>query len=686
MSPTPKPTDSLDQLKELILGDELRELLVLSERLKELDEDSVDRLARDLAAALHRRREMGDQSYDELVAAIQPGLESAIQRSVTEDKSTLSKALFPIMGPAIRNYVVDLFRGMVEEFNETVRNTTSAERIKWRFQAKLAGKSYSEFVILKTRSFFTEEVYLMERGTGLLLLHAARNSEEEASGEADLVSGMFTAIRSFVKDSFARGEASEGDGSELDSFTFGEREVLIEVGPSMIVAAVTFGVPPASAKDELKSILEDLHGELGDRLRTYSGEMEQLEIGRPTLRRALLESRETESADERGTGMWRAWLAFGVIVLSAAAISFFGMREQGKWDGFVEALRSELGVAVTAVENDGWWRHRTVRGVRDPLATNPAMIAEQHGIAPEKTTFAFEFIESMEPPFTSRRKTQREEEQKKILAPLRDDLENSASTASVTGVQQNIDKSNAELKEVITALRSEIDNSASIASVTGVQQKIDKSNAELKEVIIALRSEIKAQRERERRVLEGLIRSQFAGFGGLTIEFDDASETARFAGDLAAQDYQEVSDRITPLAELIKVDTSELRDDSSARLARVLKQIEGIQILYLSGTLDEGDQQRMEALEKLTLELDKLALLLNRVYRFEVLAHPLIGPNRAGNRIVEARRAEQVRGQLTALGIAEDRITTRLSENFARGGEGVSVMVKKLGKDTESND
>ncbi len=648
MSLKPKSTDRLSELKELMLGDELREILELRGRLDEQDEASIDRIARDLAAALRRRREMGDQSFDELVAAIQQSTESAIQRSVSEDKSTLSKALFPIMGPAIRNYVVDLFRGMVEEFNETIRDTTSVERIKWRFQAKLAGKSYSEFVMLKTRNFFTEEVYLMERDTGLLLLHAARNETDEASGEADLVSGMFTAIRSFVKDSFAGDEPGNDESSELDSFTFGEREVLIEVGPAMVIAAVANGVPPASAKEELQRILEELHSELGDRLRNFSGDMAELEGSRPTLRRALLESRSPGSEEAGGSGMWRAWVALGVIAIVAAFICFFGMRDQGKWNDFVKALRSEPGVAITAVENDGWWRHRTVRGLRDPLSIDPAAVAEKHEIDPGKVTFAFDLMASLDPAFSAQREATVKAGQEKIL-------------------------------QLLEELRNDLDKSASTSAIAAMQKSVEGSVSKLDEGIAGLQSAIEAQAQKDQQIVQALIQSQFAGFAGLKIEFE--GETVKFSGDLESEDFLTLIDRIAPLEGLIKVDASKLTDNSSARLAKILAQIEEIRISYQSGTLDEGDQERMEVLEARMEELDELAKKLNRTYRFDVLAHPLIGPNRAANRTVEARRAEQVREKLVALGISGDRIKTRLSEDFTRGGEGVSVVATEIGEE-----
>ncbi|MCB1063273.1 MAG: hypothetical protein KDN20_10175 [Verrucomicrobiae bacterium] len=642
MSVEPKSSDTLSQLKELMMGDERRELDDLRARLENLDEESVDRLALDLAPALRRRREMGEAEFDELVAALQAGTESAIQRSVSQDKAKLSKALFPIMGPAIRNYVMDLFRGMVEELNETIRNTTSAERLKWRAQARMAGKSYSEYVLLKTRSFRVEEVYLMQRDTGLLLLHAARNPEEEADGEADLVSGMFTAIRSFVRDSFASEDAGDDDASELDSFSFGEREVIIEAGPSMVIAAVAHGVPPASARDELKGILEDLHAEMADRLDHFSGDMTLLESSRPTLRRALIENRTTAEETEKGGGLWRAWLALGIIGAVAAVIAFFGMREQSRWNRFEAAVRSEPGVAVTSVENDGWWRHRTMRGLRDPLAVDPASRLAEFGIDAEKASFDFAPMVSMAPEFVAMREAKEVEGQKQILAALgalRSDLGKTLTPDDLVTLGGQID-------ENLNALRSET-------------QAAETRRAQMEAESLKMR--------------EAMILSQFGAIDGLEISFSEDGSEARFSGALEAEDFEKVQAQVKPLAALMKVDTSGLNDDSGARMTQLLSEIGAVSVLFQDGSLNQDDNDRVVEMVGMLRQLDSLAAKVGRRFRFEVVAHPLIGANREANRVVEKNRAEQIRDRLLEAGFAEDRISMSLSEDPNRAGDGVSL-------------
>ena len=88
----------------------------------------------------------------------------------------------------------------------------------------MSGVPFSEYVALKTANFQVEELYLMEKGSGLLIQHLAADPDHETLKDPDLMSGMLTAIRSFTRDVF--GEDLDGDGEtdddqELNRFSFG---------------------------------------------------------------------------------------------------------------------------------------------------------------------------------------------------------------------------------------------------------------------------------------------------------------------------------------------------------------------------------------------------------------------------------------------------------------------------------
>jgi hypothetical protein len=652
--PSQTPT-RFDDLRQLLVGEEQQELARLQERLQKSEEtlatlkeqlvkqetsfgkeieaeksrirlleaaldehegNAIARLAKDLAPALHHKEKQGPEASDELATAMEASTIAAIQKSSRQDKQPLTEALFPIMGPAIRNYVVDLFRGMAEELNQSIQNATSVERLRWRAQAKMAGKPYSEYVLLKTRSFAIEEVYLIQGGTGLLLLHAAKNPANEASDEADLVSGMFTAIRSFVKDSFSSDDP-EGDQNEeeLGRFTFGDREVLIEVGPSLVLAAVARGVPSSDARDNLKDILEQLHETLQPVLVDFSGDTTEAEGARPLLRQALIEQKP-ESSENEPEGLWRAWLALAIVGLIAATLTTLTVLEQARWNSFESALRKEAGVSISAIEKSGLIPRREVYGVRDPLAVEPAELAQEHEVNLRRTTFQFQLVQSLEEPF----RTLRDEEQKLALR----------------------DKEGELLKKI-----------------EELKTKLEKSE--------------QTQRTQIRRSTHSLIQSLFSDIPGLAIEVKEGA--IRLGGQLSPSDLALVQSRIIPLQSFLTVDISGLSPDSAARLAEISKQIAGMSLTFEKGILDSRQESSLDQLAELLLDYQEIANQMEHDFKIEVLAHPLIGENRAANRLIEKERSLSVTRALTDKGLALDLLRPRLSEDLTKAGSGVSVII-----------
>ena len=71
-----------------------------------------------------------------------------------------------------------------------------------------------------------------------------------------MVSGMLTAIRDFVQDSFKVGE-DEG----LQTLKVGDLSVWIEQGPHALLAVVVRGAAPPSLRTALQQALEAVHAQ-----------------------------------------------------------------------------------------------------------------------------------------------------------------------------------------------------------------------------------------------------------------------------------------------------------------------------------------------------------------------------------------------------------------------------------------
>ena len=157
--------DDIRALRALIVGPEQRSLAAIRARL-----DDKEGRAEDLAEVLPRVLLQHAQD-PHFTTALTPPIEKAITTSVQRNPKPLADALFPVMGPAIRKAVSAALAGMVESLNRTLEHAVSRRSLQWRIEARRTGKSFAEIVLLKTLLFRVEQVFLIDRKSGLLLAH-----------------------------------------------------------------------------------------------------------------------------------------------------------------------------------------------------------------------------------------------------------------------------------------------------------------------------------------------------------------------------------------------------------------------------------------------------------------------------------------------------------------------------------
>jgi OOP family OmpA-OmpF porin len=343
----------LTSLRALIVGPEQRRLAAIQERLD-------DRLARaeDLAEVLPQV--LQQHAHDpHLARALTPPLEKAITASVQRNPKPLADALFPVMGPAIRKAVSAGLAGMVESLNRTLEHSLSWKSLQWRLEARRTGRSFGEVVLLKTLVYRVEQVFLIDRKSGLLLQHVHTAGEDVQ--DADMVSGMLTAIRDFAQDSFKVGEH---DG--LEALKVGDLSVWIEAGPHAVIAAVIRGSAPREFRQTLTEAVETIHLQFADLLETFNGDAAPFADARPALETCLGQQYRAEERRPRTRG---AWVLLGATVLLLFVGLGFWYRLHARWAAYLDLLRAQPGLVIVEATRQGG--RFVVSGLRDPLARDP---------------------------------------------------------------------------------------------------------------------------------------------------------------------------------------------------------------------------------------------------------------------------------------------------------------------------
>ncbi len=355
--------DAVTELRSLIVGPEQAEIKRLARKIEERKF-----LAEDAANVITEAVELRQGRDDSLSDVLAPTVESTLYKSVSRDPQTLADALFPIFGPAIRRAVASAMRGAVQNMNQTMDSLITAKGLRWRMEAWRTGRSYGDIVLKHSLLYQIEQVFLIQRETGLVIGHVS--IDESITRDADLISSMLTAIGSFVHDSF-----EVRDEEQLETVEVGDVSVWIEPGPYAFLACVIRGTPPSDVRDVMQDALAEIHLTHGPDLSTMQEETSDSFIGRKLESCLMAEFHDSD----RPVLSPATIVVIAILLLLVSAWAFVRLRDNGRWADYVDVLRSQQGLVVLDEgRDDGKF---FVKGLRDPLAADPAAFVAGSGIS-----------------------------------------------------------------------------------------------------------------------------------------------------------------------------------------------------------------------------------------------------------------------------------------------------------------
>ena len=358
-------SEDLSELRSLLLAPEQTQLDRLQERL----DDPVRRtheVSRLLPGALTLIKD--DPS---LTATLTPHVEQAFFTSLRRSPQAIVDAIAPIMGPAIRQAIRQALQSLTQSLNQTVEHSFSLKGLRWRIEAWTTGRPFAEVVLLHTLRYRVEQAFLIHRDTGLLLQHVA--TETAIVRDQEMVSGMLTAIRNFVHDSF--GGQRERD---LSSFQVGEFTVWIQQGTNALLAVVIRGTAPETFHDFLQDTLDRIHLTQADALVSFNGDASAFASTQPNLE-ACLQSQYEAPAQKPSPVL----VVIGLLLLLGLLLWGWGSYRDGqRWDSLVDRLKSEPGLVLTTAQDHGG--RYELSGLRDPLATDPTSLIATSGLQADR--------------------------------------------------------------------------------------------------------------------------------------------------------------------------------------------------------------------------------------------------------------------------------------------------------------
>lgn len=252
-------SDKLKALKELLFEEERKQQHTLSEKIVELDQEiakerenltekivELDREVHDPENFKNQVTPIVDDKINDFVAEIPqrlgPTITETLKIQIRESRDEVVEALYPIMGRMIKKYVQREIQVLAEAIDRKMAQAFSLEGWIRRIKSWFGGVSEKEMMLQELAEPRIEEIFLIQKDSGILMGSYSR----QKTMDQDMISGMLTAIKSFVEDAFQAGR------QDLELIEYDLYKIHIQNFHGFYVAVVLSGSMTSSFRSELE--------------------------------------------------------------------------------------------------------------------------------------------------------------------------------------------------------------------------------------------------------------------------------------------------------------------------------------------------------------------------------------------------------------------------------------------------
>jgi outer membrane protein OmpA-like peptidoglycan-associated protein len=378
----PEPSArELEELRELLVGQEIEELANVQARLS----DPAKR-AQDLAQVLPDA--IKSAKAKNLRDALEPVVEKSFRSAIRKNPGEVVEAIYPIIGPSIRASIGKAIRDFAESLNQIVEKSVSIRAIRWRIESLITGKPFSEILLSRSLLYTVEQVFLIHRSSGVLLQNMA--AQDSVVKDADMISGMLTAIRDFVSDSFVGGQ-------DLETVDVGSYKLWLTYGTKVLLVGAVSGTAPVELKQVFRKALDGIEETLRPEIEGFKqGDTSVFEPAQFFLKQCLLG--QSAPGKRKKARLWPYVLGLAAII---AVLLGYQYRQRAKWDRCFAELKQQEGIVITGIERHG--SSYVISGLKDPAAPNPSGFVRARGLDPAKATFSLKPYYSINTNFARQR-------------------------------------------------------------------------------------------------------------------------------------------------------------------------------------------------------------------------------------------------------------------------------------------
>jgi hypothetical protein len=222
------------QLRDILLRDDRETLSAVK---KVLDDKALlsDRIGPIVEEHLENMRQNFPQEYEQLVNKM-------IEQKLKSSQKEIVEVIYPVLGQMITKFISLQFQMLKESIDKQVKETFSTKTFMDKIKYRIFGVKTADIIIASADVPFVEEIFVIQKNSGLLLGSAALYPTENR----DAVAGMLTAIKDFVEDAF------EKDKEDLETINYGTYRVMLYSFPTYYFAMALSGSLSTSESEKFR--------------------------------------------------------------------------------------------------------------------------------------------------------------------------------------------------------------------------------------------------------------------------------------------------------------------------------------------------------------------------------------------------------------------------------------------------
>lgn len=236
----------LEQLKSILLSEEVENREKLAEELRTIASilEEKEKLQEKVNPIIQERIQ---EFENEIPEKMGPSITAALKKQISESQNDVIDLLYPIIGKLINKFIKIEIQKLSEKIDSQLSNAFSLDGWKKRLKGWFTGTKESDIVLRSVAAPELEEMFMIEKQSGILIGQYSRNQ----TVDADMIAGMLTAIKSFVEDAFKQGN------DELETIEYENYKITLFNFQTFYVALVISGIVNAEFHEKSHQVVMD---------------------------------------------------------------------------------------------------------------------------------------------------------------------------------------------------------------------------------------------------------------------------------------------------------------------------------------------------------------------------------------------------------------------------------------------